>query len=48
MNTMRLREFLKTSYTAYQAAENVAAILSENGFVRLDERQGWKLEEGGK
>ena len=48
MNTMRLREFLKTSYTAYHAVENAAALLEQDGFLRLDERQAWTLEEGGK
>ncbi len=45
---MNFREFLKTSYTAYQTVENVESILREAGFSELYEQDSWPLEEGGK
>ncbi|MBQ8374733.1 MAG: M18 family aminopeptidase, partial [Clostridia bacterium] len=44
----QLIDFLKSSYTAYQAVENAKAYLSENGFVALPETDDWNLEENGK
>lgn len=44
----KLTEFLKSSLTAYQACENVAAELTQNGFERLLETEDWAIREGGK
>ena len=43
-----LKDFLKSSFTAYQAVENAKAFLTEMGFVSLDEGEAWKLSAGGK
>lgn len=43
-----LTEYLKTSYTAYQAVANAAAFLGQNGFLPLPESGIWELKEGGK
>lgn len=43
-----LKNFLKTSYTAYHAVDNAKAILSENGFTALHEGEDWAIEEGGQ
>lgn len=43
-----LSEFLKTSYTAFHAVENVKNTLLANGFFPLSETEDWKLCEGGK
>lgn len=43
-----LTEFLKNSYTAYQAVDNAKTLLKANGFVPLSETEDWTLEEGGK
>ncbi len=43
-----LREFLKSSYTAYHAVENVKELLLENGFLQLSEQEDWELCEDGK
>lgn len=43
-----LKNFLKTSYTAYQAVENAKNYLLANGFTPLDEGEPWNLEAGGK
>ncbi|MBR2647104.1 MAG: M18 family aminopeptidase [Clostridia bacterium] len=43
-----LIEFLKSSYTAYHACENVKNILLENGFRRLPEGHDWPICEDGK
>jgi aspartyl aminopeptidase len=43
-----LKEFLRTSYTAYHAVDNVKAALLENGFLQLLETDDWTLCEGGK
>ena len=43
-----LKNFLKTSYTAYHAVENAANFLLGHGFVPLDEGDKWNLERGGK
>ncbi len=43
-----LGQFLKTSYTAYQAVENATAYLLSHGFTPLGEQAPWQLAEGGK
>ncbi len=43
-----LKTFLKTSPTAFHAAENAAYLLEESGFIRLLETDDWSLCEGGK
>ena len=43
-----LSEFLETSYTAYQAADNVRAYLLAHGFRELRETEAWNLKQGGK
>jgi aspartyl aminopeptidase len=43
-----LKEFLRTSYTAYHAVDNAKAALLENGFLQLLETDDWTLCEGGK
>ncbi len=45
---MTLNEFLSTSYTAYQAVANAAAMLNANGFEMLAEQSAWQLRPGGK
>lgn len=45
---MTLFDFLENSKTAYHAVENSARILSENGFVRLEENEKRALNEDGK
>lgn len=44
----KLSDFLKYSYTAYQAVESTERRLKENGFVKLSETEDWCLLEGGK
>ncbi len=44
----RFIEFLAASPTAFHAAKNLAARLSEQGFIALDENRAWSLEAGGK
>lgn len=39
---------MENSLTAYHAVENAKAFLTEKGFLALDERDNWKLKEGGK
>ena len=43
-----LKEFLKTSYTAYHAVDNIKETLLENGFIQLSETDDWALCESGK
>lgn len=43
-----LKEFLKTSYTAYHAVDNAKELLLENGFIQLLETDDWALCENGK
>ena len=45
---MSLTDFLKNSYTAYHACENVKNILLENGFRPLLETDDWAICEDGK
>ncbi len=44
---MDLCEFLRSSYTAYHAAENAAKMCEEAGFTRLREQEIWNLQDGG-
>lgn len=44
----KLEKFLDESKTAYQACENAAKILKDNGFSELDENKKWNPEKGGK
>ena len=43
-----LMEFIVRHPSCYQVAEGVAELLKEAGFEKLDERECWKLESGGK
>ena len=43
-----LMQYLKTSYTAYQAIDNARALLISKGFSELSEADTWKLKDGGK
>ncbi len=43
-----LAEFTEKSLTAFHARDNLAKILSENGFAELKETEEWKIEKGGK
>ena len=45
---MNVQEFLKNSYTAYHATQNVCNILTSNGFVELSLGEKWDIAEGGK
>lgn len=42
------REFLDHSRSFYHVAANVAKLLAEQGYVRLEENQPWQLCAGGK
>ena len=43
-----LKEFLKTSYTAYHVVDNAKELLLGNGFIQLSETDDWTLCESGK
>ncbi len=43
-----LTSFLRESYTAYHACENVKRALEDDGFIQLAENRDWSLCEGGK
>ncbi len=43
-----LFDFIKSCPTAYQTTATLASILTENGFVGLEEGQAWNLAAGGK
>lgn len=45
---MQLTEFLQKSYTAFQATDNCAQMLLENGFENIQLADGKKIERGGK
>ncbi len=45
---MKVLEFLKNSYTAYHATQNVCEILQKNGFIELTLGEKWVVCEGGK
>lgn len=40
--------FLDDSPSFYHVADNISRILQNQGFVRLEENQPWKLQQGGK
>jgi len=40
--------FLDASVTPFHATQNMAAMFSNAGFIELDEKQKWELEEGKK
>lgn len=42
------KEYVNNSFTAYHAVANAEMILKENGFVRLYEKDEWKISLGGK
>lgn len=44
----KLLDFLSRSPTPFHCVYTMSEILSQNGFVRLDESDAWKIEEGGK
>ncbi|MCR5795756.1 MAG: M18 family aminopeptidase [Solobacterium sp.] len=46
--TKGLLGFLDSSPTAFHAVRSAAGILAENGYVRLEEKDLWELEKGGK
>lgn len=43
-----LLSFLNASPTPYHAVASAQALLTKAGFVRLDEKDGWNLEAGGR
>lgn len=43
-----LINYLSSSYTAYQATENAERYLNGLGFKKLEEREPWNIERGGK
>ncbi len=45
---MDIKKLLYKSKTAYHAVKNAAEILDENGFLRLNENNDFKIEKGGK
>lgn len=45
---MDLKEYLDSSYTAYQAVDNAESVLLEKGFSPLKENEKWVLSIGGK
>ena len=44
--TKQLLDFIENSPTAYQAVDSAAAILKEQGFIRLSAQDAWELEPG--
>ena len=46
--SMELLEFIRKSPTCFHAVENVGRMLSEAGFVQLQESEDWNLQPGGK
>lgn len=44
----QLKQYLETSYTAYQAVEAAQDMLLKKGFRKLSEGEPWNLSEGGK
>ena len=43
-----LQNFLDASHSSYHAAANLAAMLTEAGYIRLSEKESWELIPGGK
>ena len=49
MDALRdLMNFLQASPTAYQAVDNLCAMLDAAGFEQLEERESWRIAPGGK
>ncbi len=44
----QLTDFLNASHSVYHAAANLAQSLQDAGYIRLEERDSWKLQPGGK
>ncbi len=42
------KEYLRTSYTAYQAVDNAKRLLAAHGFSELSEGEPWQIAAGGK
>lgn len=47
-STQALFNFIEKSPTAFQAVQNIASILRENGYEALEEGKIWDLKQGGK
>ena len=47
-NMQELISFIASCPTAYQTVETLSGILTEQGFVRLEEQNEWKLKSGEK
>ncbi len=47
INVQELMTYLDNSVTCYQAIEEACRQLEENGFVKLSEKELWKLQRGG-
>ncbi|SMF36020.1 aspartyl aminopeptidase [Alteromonadaceae bacterium Bs31] len=43
-----LLEFIAASPTPFHATRSLAALLCESGFTRLNEKDAWQLQEGGR
>lgn len=41
-------DFINKSYCNYYAVENIKNKLNSNGFIKLNERDSWNIEKGGK
>ena len=44
----QLTDFLNASHSVYHAAANLAQVLENAGYSRLEERDSWNLQPGGK
>jgi aspartyl aminopeptidase len=44
----KLIDFLDASVSKYHAVSEITKLLTQNGFMRLEERDSWSLEKGGK
>ena len=43
-----LINFIKESPTAFHVVKNFSTMLEKAGFIKLNERNKWKIEQGGK
>lgn len=43
-----LMDFIKESPTAFHVVKNFSTMLEKAGFIKLNERNKWKIEQGGK
>lgn len=43
-----LMDFIKDSPTAFHVVKNFSTMLEKAGFIKLNERNKWKIEQGGK